>query len=75
MTIVLYQPEAACPSPVWDLVDDARQHRPEGTEDLCAACEWHWPCPAYTQARLALIRAGVPPAWWAAPRPVPGWSR
>jgi hypothetical protein len=42
----------------------ARTHRPGG-EDVCRECGWHWPCPAFFAARRALIRAGVPPVYWA----------
>jgi len=67
---------AAVGAPYVELVDQARRHRPVGREELCGAdeCARHWPCPSYFQARLALIRAGVDPVWWAAPLPAPGWA-
>jgi hypothetical protein len=43
----------------------ARSHRATGAEDLCSACGWHWPCPAYFAARRELIAAAVHPREWA----------
>ncbi len=46
-------------------VATVRWHRPDGAEDLCPWCGWHWPCPPYFQARRELIAAGVDPELWA----------
>lgn len=66
MTAVVLEvcPAPAGPDPV-ELVGQARRHRPYGREDLCRACGWHWPCPAFFAARYALIAAGVDPELWA----------
>lgn len=71
VTVVLVdiRVSAAQAQATYDPVAQARTHRPHGYEELCAACGWHWPCPAFFQARHTLIRAGVPPAWWALDEP------
>jgi hypothetical protein len=40
-------------------------HRPAGYLELCRECGWHYPCPPYFRAKLALIIADVPPIFWA----------
>jgi hypothetical protein len=69
MTAVLLDlrptPEPEAPEPAQDALAALRRHRTTEAEDLCAACGWHWPCPAYFQARHTLIQVGVPPCEWA----------
>ena len=67
MTVVVLdvQPAPCDLERLTDPVDEARAHRPQGEQDLCAACGWHWPCPGFFAARWSLIRVGVPPAVWA----------
>jgi hypothetical protein len=47
------------------LVASVRKHRTTEAEDVCSTCGWHWPCPAYFQARRSLIAGQVAPALWA----------